>query len=369
MSRLLARLACVAVLSVPALSAHAEIVIGVDVSTTGAAAAIGIQTNNAVRLWPATLGGQPARYVVLDDGTDVSRAVKNMRKLTSEDKVDAIVGPNITAAALAGLDVLAETGTPMIALAASSVIVEPLSDPKRAWAFKMPQNDSLMATAMVQDMKKKGLKNVAFIGFADSYGDSWWKEFSAAAADLKIVAQERFQRTDASVMGQVLKLIAAKPDAVLIAGAGTPSALPQKTLLERGYGGVIYQTHGIGTLEFLQVGGKDVEGTLFPTGPGVVARELPDSNPVKQVAVAFADKYEAQYGAHTLTQFAGDAYGAWMLLDSAVARALKGGAKPGTPEFRKALRDALESTRDLAVPNGVFNISRTITRASTSVRA
>ena len=157
----------------------------------------------------------------------------------------------------------------------------------------------------------------------------------AAGADLKIVAQERFQRTDASVMGQVLKLIAAKPDAVLIAGAGTPSALPQKTLLERGYGGVIYQTHGIGTLEFLQVGGKDVEGTLFPTGPGVVARELPDSNPVKQVAVAFADKYEAQYGAHTLTQFAGDAYGAWMLLDSAVARALKGGAKPGTPEFRK----------------------------------
>ena len=106
---------------------------------------------------------------------------------------------------------------------------------------------------------------------------------------------------------------------MLIAGAGTPSALPQKTLLERGYGGVIYQTHGIGTLEFLQVGGKDVEGTLFPTGPGVVA-SLPDSNPVKQVAVAFADKYEAQYGAHTLTQFAGDAYGAWMLLDSAVAR-------------------------------------------------
>ena len=335
MSRLLARLACVAVLSVPALSAHAEIVIGVDVSTTGAAAAIGIQTNNAVRLWPAA--GRTARPL---RGAGRRHRCEPRR----EEHAQADLGgqgrrhrrPHITAAALAGLDVLAETGTPMIALAASSVIVEPLSDPKRAWAFKMPQNDSLMATAMVQDMKKKGLKNVAFIGFADSYGDSWWKEFSAAAgADLKIVAQERFQRTDASVMGQVLKLIAAKPDAVLIAGAGTPSALPQKTLLERGYGGVIYQTHGIGTLEFLQVGGKDVEGTLFPTGPGVVARELPDSNPVKQVAVAFADKYEAQYGAHTLTQFAGDAYGAWMLLDSAVARALKGGAKPGTPEFRK----------------------------------
>lgn len=175
MSRFFLRYACAVALAVPALSVQAEIVIGVDVSTTGPAAAIGIQTNNAIRLWPSTLGGEPARYVVLDDGTDVSRAVKNLRKLTSEDKVDAIVGPNTTAAALAALDVLAETRTPMIALAASSVIVEPLSDPKRAWAFKMPQNDSLMATVLVEDMKKKGFKNVAFIGFADSYGDSWWK--------------------------------------------------------------------------------------------------------------------------------------------------------------------------------------------------
>lgn len=358
MPHALARLAAVVAIALPALSANAEVVIGVDVSTTGPAAAIGIQTNNAIRLWPATLGGEPARYVVLDDATDVSRAVRNFRKLTSEDKVDAIVGPNTTAAAVAGLDVAAETGTPMVALAASAVIVEPQSDPKRKWVFKMPQNDTLMASVLVEDMKRKGVRTVGFIGFADSYGDSWWQAFNAAAGDsLKIVAQERFQRTDASVVGQALKVISAKPDAVLVAGSGTPAALPQKTLLERGYSGTIYQTHGIGTLEFLQVGGKDVEGTLFPTGPGVVARELPDSNPVKAVAVAFADKYEAQYGPNTLTQFAGDAYGAWMLLDSAVGRALKTGAKPGTPEFRKALRDALENTRDLVVPNGVLNIS------------
>ncbi len=341
-----------------AAGAHAQITVGVALSTTGPAAAIGIQSQNAIRLWPDTLGGQPARYVILDDGTDVSRAVRNFRKLTSEDKVDAIVGPNITPAALGALDVLAETGTPMVALAASGVIVEPLSDPKRRWAFKMPQNDLLMASALVEHMRAHGVKTVGFIGFADSYGESWWKEFSAAAAgNPEIVAQERFQRTDASVVGQVLKLMAARPDAVLVAGSGTPAALPQKTLVERGFKQPIYQTHGIGTLEFLQVGGKDVEGTLFPTGPGVVARELPDANPVKKVAVAFADKYEKQYGPNTLTQFAGDAYGAWMLLDDAVARALKGGAKPGTPEFREALRSAIEQTRDLTVPNGVLNIS------------
>lgn len=338
--------------------AWADITVGINLSTTGPAAAIGIQSNNAIRLWPKTLGGQPARYVVLDDGTDVSRAVRNFRKLTSEDKVDVIVGPNTTSAALAGLDVLQETSTPMLALAASAVIVEPQSDPKRKWAFKMPQNDDVMAQVIIEHMQKAGIKTVAFIGFSDSYGDSWWKEFSRMAnGKIQIVAEERFQRTDPSVMGQVLKAMAPKPDAVLIAGSGTPAAMPQTTLKERRFTGTIYQTHGIGTLEFLQVGGKSVEGTLFPTGPGVVARQLPDSHPVKKVAVDFANVYEAQYGPNTLTQFAGDAYGAWAVLDSATQRALGSGAKPGTEAFRTALRDALASTKELIVPNGVLNIT------------
>ncbi|RYF54774.1 MAG: ABC transporter substrate-binding protein, partial [Comamonadaceae bacterium] len=252
------RLALALTLAVP-LAAWADITVGINLSTTGPAAAIGIQSNNAIRLWPKTLGGQPARYVVLDDGTDVSRAVRNLRKLTSEDKVDVIVGPNTTAAALAGLDVLQETSTPMLALAASAAIVEPQSDPKRHWAFKMPQNDDVMAEVLVEHMQKHGIKTVAFIGFSDSYGDSWWKEFSRVAqGKVNVVGEERFQRTDPSVMGQVLKTMALKPDAVLIAGSGTPAALPQTTLKDRGYSGVIYQTHGIGTLEFLQVGGKGV---------------------------------------------------------------------------------------------------------------
>jgi len=356
--RLKNRLLALCALSVFSLPVLAEIVIGVDISTTGPAAAIGIQSANAIKFWPNTLGGQPARYVVLDDATDVSQAVRNFRKLTSENKVDAIIGPNITPAALAGLDVLQETSTPMIALAASAAIVTPLSDPKRKWAFKLPQNDALMATALVEDMRRRGIKKVGFIGFADSYGEGWSKEFTAAAAgNPEIVAQETFQRTDQSVVGQVLKLMSAKPEAILIAGSGTPAALPQKTLVGRGYKGLIYQTHGIGTLEFLQLGGKDVEGTLFPTGPGVVARELPESNPVRQVALEFTDRYEAQHGPNTMTQFAGDAMGAWMLLDNAVARALKTGAKPSTIEFRQALRDALENTQNLTVPNGVLNVT------------
>ncbi len=339
-------------------ASQAEVVVGVNVSATGPAAAIGIQSQNAMTLWPETLGGEKAKYIILDDGTDVSKAVRNVRKLTSEDKVDIIIGPNTTAAALALLDVLKETQTPLIALAASSSIVEPADDPGRRWVFKMPQNDGLMADVLIDEMIKKGYKTVGFIGFADSYGENWWKEFTSRLdGRIEVVARESFQRTDSSVVGQALKLISAKPDAILVAGAGTPAVLPEKTLKDRGYKNPIYQTHGIGTLEFLQVGGKSVEGTLFPTGPGVVARGLPDSNPVKEVAMNFTERYEAKYGPNTATQFAGDAWGAWIVADKAVSRVIKKGIKPGTVEFRNALRDEIENTKDLIVPNGVLNIT------------
>ncbi|SDP58257.1 amino acid/amide ABC transporter substrate-binding protein, HAAT family [Ralstonia sp. 25mfcol4.1] len=339
-------------------AARADIRVGVDLSLTGAAAAIGIPSANTVQLWPQTLGGQRAQYIVLDDGTDPAAAVRNVRKFIAEDKVDVIVGPNITPNAIAALDAIAETGTPMVALAASATIVEPQADPRRRWAFKMPQNDALMATLLTEYMVNHGVKTVGFIGFNDAYGESWWREFSKMAElrHLRVVAQERFGRMDTSVTGQVLKLMSANPDAILIAGSGTPAVLPQKTLNERGYKGRIYQTHGIASWDFLRIGGKDVEGTLFPTGPVVVARQLPDSHPAKKVALDFVKRYEAKHGADTVTQFAGDAWGAWLLLDDATRRALKTGARPGTPAFRSALRDAIESTQNLTVPNGVLNL-------------
>jgi branched-chain amino acid transport system substrate-binding protein len=308
-------------------------------------------------LWPKEIAGQKVDYIILDDGTDVTNAVRNTRKLIDEEKVDAIVGPVTTPNALAMLDLAAESGTPLIALAAAAAIVEPM-DAKRGWAFKMPQNDSHMSTIITQHMADNGIKTVGFIGFADAYGDGWWREFSKIAElrKLKIVASERYARTDTSVTGQVLKLMQAQPDAVLVAGSATPAVLPQKTLVERGYKGRIYQTHGIGTLDFLRVGGKDVEGTFFPSGPGVVARTLPDANPLKKVAMDFVRRYEGVYGANTMTQFSADAWGAYMLIANAVPKALKT-AQPGTKEFRAALRTAIEGTKDLMVPQGVINMN------------
>jgi branched-chain amino acid transport system substrate-binding protein len=340
-----------------ASTASAQIKVGVTISTTGPAAAIGGPSKNAMLLWPKEIAGQKVEYIILDDGSDPTNAVRNARKLTAEEKVDVIVGPNTTPSALALLDVIAETSTPMITLAASASIVEPVEG-KRTWAFKIPQNDSHMSTILTQHMAENGIKTVGFIGFSDSYGEGWWREFSKLAElrKIKIVASERYARNDTSVTGQILKIMSAQPDAVLVAGSATPAVLPQKTLVERGYKGRIYQTHGIGTLDFLRVGGKDVEGTFFPTGPAVVARQLPDSNPVKKAGVELTKRYEAAYGPNTMTQFSADAWGAYLLIANAVPQALKSG-QPGTKPFRVALRAALENTKNLLVPQGIINMS------------
>ncbi|WP_175746227.1 ABC transporter substrate-binding protein [Burkholderia ambifaria] len=353
----LLRLAAGAAFVLACTAAHADLKVGVDLSSTGPAAAIGITSKNAILMWPKTIAGQPVQVTVLDDASDPGTAVRNIRKLVDEDHVDVVVGPNITPAALAALDAVAAAQTPMITLVGSGAIVEP-QEGARTWAFKMAQSDSAMADVMTRYMANHGVKTVGFIGFADSYGDSWLNEFTrfAQVRKIRVIAIERFNRTDASVTGQALKLIAAKPDAILVAGSGTPAVLPQRTLIERGYKGAIYQTHGIATPEFIKLGGKDVDGTLFPTQPVVVARTLPADHPARKAALAFVDAYEAKYGAGTVTQFAGDAAGVYPRLADAVGRALKT-AQPGTPAFRAALRRELERANELVVPNGVVNTS------------
>jgi len=339
--------------------AAAQVKIGVTLSATGPAASLGIPEKNTIALLPKEIAGKSVQYIVLDDASDTSKAVQNTHKLIDEDHVDAIIGSSVTPNSLAMLDVVSQGKTPMISLAASAAIVQPVDD-KRQWAFKTPQNDSLMADAIAGYMAKHGVKTVGFIGFTDAYGDSWFKEFSAAAAkhNLKVVANERYNRTDSSVTGQVLKLMSANPDAVLIAGSGTPAALPATSLKDRGYKGKIYQTHGVANNDFLRVCGKDCEGELLPAGPILVADQLADSNPVKKSALAYKAAYEKAYGAGSVATFGGHAWDAGQMLAHAIPVALKAG-QPGTEAFRVALRSALENTRDMAGAHGVFNMSAT----------
>ncbi len=349
----------VAVLAAAAGSAWADTVhVGVTLSQTGPAASLGIPQRNTLALMPTQIAGQTIEYQVLDDGSDTTRAVANVRKLTDEGSTDVLIGSSITPASLAMIDVAAEKRLPMISLAASARLILPM-DAQRHWVFKTPQNDSLMADAIAEHMVKNGVKSIAFIGFNDAYGDGWLAETqrAMAARDIRVLDVERFARTDTSVTGQALKAMAAKPDAVLIAGSGTPAALPQKTLKERGYRGKYYQTHGVANADFLRVGGKDVEGTILPVGPILVADQLPDSNPVKAVALEYVHRYEAANGAGSVSTFGAHAWDAGLLLQYAVPIALKA-AKPGTPEFRSALRDAIESAHELPLSHGVADMTK-----------
>ena len=344
---------------VAAALAHADVNVGVTVSATGPAASLGIPEKNTIALMPQTIGGQKINYIVLDDASDTTQAVSNTRKLITENKVDVILGSTVTPNSLAMIDVVAENKTPMISMAASARIVEPM-DAKRHWVFKTPQNDIMMSLAIATSRADNGVKTVGYIGFADAYGEGWSQEFAKAAAlkGLTIVANERYARTDTSVTGQVLKIVAAKPDAVLVGASGTPAVLPQRALKERGYAGKYYQTHGVANNDFLRVGGKDVEGTLLPAGPVLVAAQLPAGHPVKKSAMEYIAKYEAMYGKGSVSTFGGHAWDAGQLMQVAVANALKK-AQPGTPEFRAALRDALEGAKEVHGAHGIFNMSAT----------
>ena len=348
----LAMLAC-------AGAAQADINVGVTLSTTGPAASLGIPEKNTIALLPTTIAGQKVNYIVLDDASDTTQAVKNTRRFISENNVDLIIGSTVSPNSLSMIEVVAEAQTPMISLAASARIVEPM-DAKKKWVFKTPQNDIMMSLAIVQDMVARGIKRVGFVGFADAYGEGWYSEFSKAAAlkKVEVVANERFARNDTSATAQALKLMSAKPDAILIAGSGTPAVVPQRALAERGYKGLIYQTHGVANSDFLRVGGKLLDNTLLPAGPVLVAAQLPADNPIRKVALGYTAKYEAIHGKDSVSLFGGYAWDAGLLLQAAAPEALKKG-KPGTPEFRAALRDALEASKNVNGVHGVYNMSAT----------
>ena len=338
-----------------AASAQADVNIGINLPLTGPGSGLGIPMKNYFALWPKEIAGEKINLIVLDDASDPTTGVKNTRKFVTEDHVDIIGGSALTPVALAMADVAAEAQTVQIAF--SPVALPPGKD---AWTFRLPQSTAVMAYAMVEHMKKLGVKTVGFIGYTDAYGESWLKDFTAVAepAGIKVVATERFARSDTSVTGQALKLTSANPDAILVVASGSGAAMPEMAIVERGYKGKIYQTHAAATRDLMRVGGKAVEGTYVVSGPAVIAEQLPDSHPSKKLAVDFVTQYEKAYGAGNRNQFAGHAYDMLVTLQKVLPGALKK-AKPGTKEFRAAIKEGMETMGRTVFSHGVMNWTAT----------
>jgi branched-chain amino acid transport system substrate-binding protein len=336
-------------------AALADITIGVSLSLTGQGSGLGIPMQNQFKLFPTTIAGEKVNLILMDDASDPGKGTQNARRFTTDDKVDVIIGSCLTPVAAAMSDVANEAKT--VQLAGSPVGLPPGKD---EFVFRLPQSNTVMGYAVVEHMKKQGIKTIGFLGYTDAYGEQWLKEFGPQAekAGMKIVAVERFARADTGVTAQALKLTAANPDAILVVASGSGAAMPQLGLVERGYKGKFYQTHAAASKDLMRVGGKAVEGTFVVSGPAVIAEQLPDSHPSKKVAIDFVQKYEKAVGVGLRNQFAGHAYDAQIALEKAVPIALKK-AKPGTPEFRLALRDALETMGPTVFAHGVMNWSKT----------
>ena len=350
----LAALALAAGLAAPALAA--DLKIGVITSMSGPISALGIpyakgiQTAQGVK---PEVAGHKVQVIVLDDASDPTTAARNARKLVTEDKVDVLVGTSGVPGAMAIAAVARELKTPLISPTPVNV---PADD--GGWTVTVSQPFPLMVATVVERMKKSGVKTVAYIGFSDALGDLAYDSLVKAAepAGIKVVANERYARGDSSVAGQVLKIVAARPDAVFAGNSGTPGALPYLALAERGYKGQLYGTHGLINADFVRVGGASVEGLMVPSGPVMVADQLPADSPVKKVALEYRDAYKrSQQGAAPTDAFSAYSYDAYLVFADAATRALKKVAEPGTPEFRAALKEAIAATHELPGTHGVFS--------------
>jgi len=349
-------IAFLSIVSMPSV-VFGDITVGVNISTTGTLASLGIPNKNALQLAPKVIAGQKIHYVVLDDASDTTTAVQNVKRLITSDKIDILLGPSVTPTTLAVIETVAEAKTPLISYGSASVIVAPM-DAKRRWVFKTTPNDEIYARSMVNHMVKNHVKTLALIAVDDPYGESWiavMKE-TAGAKGITITDVEKFQKRDTSTTSQALKSMKGNPDAILIIAAGTPAVTPHRALVEHGYRGKIYQTGGAANADFLRLGGKSVEGAYLPAPPVIVAEQLPDGYPTKQSALEFLKMYEGKYGPGSRSTFAGHMWDAVKLLEAAIPVALKK-AKPGTEQFREALRTALENSKGIRGVSAVYTMT------------
>src|SRR5215813_4980782 len=344
-----------AALSLTLGPARSEIVVGVVVSQSGPVSSIGIPYGrgiNAGYAYVSETGGEKIRIIQLEDGSDPSTATKNARKLIEEDKVDVLLGTAGAPATSAMIGVATEQRVPMIAL---SPVPSVQKVDGIAWAISVPQPPSLMVGVVVEQMHKMGVKNVGFIGFSDAWGDLVYNNVKATGEPLGMTLQtnERYARADTSVTAQILKVIAAKPDGVITGGSGTGGALPYLALAERGYKGPIFGTPALINPDFVRLAGKSAEGLIASTGPIMVVEQLPDEHPNKKMGLAFKEAHQKANGVPSNDGFSAYSFDAWLIFIDAAQRALAK-AKPGTPEFRAALREAIYSTTDVVGTHGVY---------------
>lgn len=340
-------------------AAQAEILVGFVTGLSGPVSSIGIPNAKGIAAGEAyvgEIGGEKVRVIQLDDASDATASARNARKLVEQEKVDILIGTSGAPQTLAMATAAIEMKVPMIAVSPIASVPAGEGGP---WVVQTPQPMPLLVQGIVDHMKAHGLKSVAFIGFSDALGDLLYDSLSqsAKAADIKVIANERYARSDSSVTAQVLRALAARPDAIMLGGTGTPGALPAIALSERGYKGPLYGNNGMISADFLRLAGKTANGIICPTGPVIAAEQLPASNPIQKIALAYRAAYGKANGEQPTDSFSSYSFDGWVVFVDAAKRAMATGAKPGSPEFRSALRQALFTTKEVVGTQAIYNFT------------
>lgn len=332
-------------------TAAADIKVGVVASMTGPGSSYGTVTKQTYEVAVQEIDGEKVTYYFMDDGSDPSRAVQNVRKMAQEENVDILVGFNGVQIPRAVQPLLSEFKLPAIAGAPLT-----LTGKDAEWFISVVQPVQNWMIPVVDSMAAAGVKTVGFIGYADSWGDDTLKALKTVGASkgIEVVVEERYARGDTSTTPQMLKIFAQRPDAIFVGAGGTGAALPSLDLERLGYDGRIYHTNAVATPQFLKVAGTAAEGNFAVTGPLTVVDKLEDGHPSKALALDFIERFNAKHATEGVDVIAGYNFDASILFEAAARQALKT-AKPGTPEFREALRSAMHSLSGVVGVTASFN--------------
>jgi branched-chain amino acid transport system substrate-binding protein len=290
--------------------------------------------------------GKKLKVVLYDTESDETKAVTLAKKLITEDKVLAIIGPSSTGESLAIVPTVEQAQLPLISCAASAQIVTPV----KPWVFKTPQSDALAVSELFDYYKTKKITKIATLSSSGGFGVTGKAAIDAACPTFGItnVAAEAFGDKDTDMTVQLTKIKGTDAQAVLVWGTNPGPAIIAKNMKQLGMTIPLFQSHGIANKAFLDLAGDAANGVVFPAGKLLVAHGLPDSDPQKKVLTQYAADFQAKYN-KTADTFGGHAYDALTMLASVIE-------KVGTDKAK--MRDELENLKGFVGTGGVFNMSK-----------
>lgn len=332
-------------------------VIGAIFDITGPASSLGIPERDSARLFEEQINaagginGKPLKIIIEDNESDSTIAVRVAKKLIDSNNVLAIAGPSTSGTSMALLDTVTKSQVPLVSAAASRLIVEPVEE--RHWVFKTAQNDSVVLERIMTYLDEQGIDRVAFMSMNNAFGDSGRVEFEnmAAEAGLTITAMERFNDTDKDMSAQLTRVRTTNPGAVIVWAIPPSASILTKNFKQLGMDMPLIQSHGIGNQTFIDLAGDAANGVVFPVGKLLVAEQMPDSDPRKELLIDYATSFEEKFKQPRST-FGGHGWDAVALIAEAIKNA-------GPDADRAAIRDELEKISGFHGISGTFNMSAT----------